>query len=285
MSNEVVESKLLYFNDVPTKLGHVTSVGTIKNGTGTDRGILRVYGSYALVYILEGSGDYDDANGYRHKIVPGDFVLVTPELPHRYCTRPARYWSECHIIFNGPVFDLCQQQGILDERRPIAHHEPLMDWMMRMRSIIRKPSSRSATEKTAEVGRLLTLLTEVFAGETGAEPGATATPWLAKAKTILDSNLEADLDPKVTARNLGVSYETFRKGFQKQFGMSPVLYRTRRRLEVACRLLQLTTMTHHSIAAHLGFVDEFHFSKRFKQIVGVGPREYRRASGQWCRKV
>jgi AraC-like DNA-binding protein len=102
--------------------------------------------------------------------------------------------------------------------------------------------------------------------------------WLPATKAILGANLEVEIDPKTVARDLGVSYETFRKGFQKQYGVSPVLYRTQRRLAVACRLLKLTTMTHQAIASHLGFSDEFHFSKRFKQIVGVGPREYRRGS-------
>jgi AraC-like DNA-binding protein len=278
------EAKVLYFNDIPTKLGQVSQVGVIRNGTGTDRRLLRVFGSYALVYFLEGEGDYSDANGYRHKVIPGDFVLVTPELPHRYCTRQGRYWTEFHIIFSGPVFDLCRRQGILDEGRPIAHHTPVEEWTGRMQSIVTEPTSQSIIEKTSEVSRLLTLLTEVFAGENETESNATAD-WLSKAKAILDSNLEIDVDPKTIARDLGVSYETFRKNFQKQFGMSPVSYRTRRRMEVACRLLELTTMTHHTIAEHLGFSDEFHFSKRFKQHVGMSPREYRRRTVKYGMQI
>jgi AraC-like DNA-binding protein len=104
--------------------------------------------------------------------------------------------------------------------------------------------------------------------------------WLAEAKAMLDVDLEIKIAPKTVARNLDMSYETFRKGFQKQFGVSPGLYRTQRRISVARRLLKLTTMTQQQIAEHLGFSDEFHFSKRFKQIEGVTPREYRRQPDQ-----
>jgi len=279
MTIDQLETKILHFNDIPTKLGQVTAVGIIKNGTGTERGVLRVYGSYALVYFLEGTGEYFDANGYRHKIVAGDFVLVTPDLPHRYSTRPGQYWSECHIIFDGPVFDLCRAQGVFNVDQPVVHKEPVDAWLSRMLSVVTSPEPSSFVEKAAEVTRMLALAMEIFAddGTAPVERGG-APAWLASAKAILDANLEADVDPKSMARDLGVSYETFRKGFQKQFGVSPGLYRTQRRLAVACRLLELTTMTHQRIASHLGFADEFHFSKRFKQVIGVGPREYRRRS-------
>jgi len=274
MPQASIQSKLLYFNDIATKLGQVTGLGIIKKGTGTERGMLRVYGSYALVYFLEGTGEYYDANGYRHKIVPGDFVLVTPDLPHRYATKPGHYWSECFLNFEGPVFDLCRAQGVFSDAHPVCHLEPVNQWLERMLSIVTTPESQSVVEKAAEVTRLLALVMEVFAGENDT-PRAGGPAWLASAKAILDANLELDLNAKTVAHDLGVSYETFRKGFQKQFGVSPGLYRTQRRLEVACRLLEMTTMTHQRIAAHLGFSDEFHFSKRFKQVLGVGPREYR----------
>ncbi|BDI31004.1 AraC family transcriptional regulator [Capsulimonas corticalis] len=274
------ESQILYFNDIPTPLGQITGLGVIRKGTGTERGVLRVYGNYALVYFLEGVGEYCDANGRRHRIVPGDLVLVTPELPHRYTTRPGKYWSECYVIFDGPVFDLCRAQGVLDAARPIRHLEPVDAWLARLQSVIALPASQSPVEKAAEVSRLLALLMEIYARDSAPPPGPGTPAWLSAAKAALDAELETEIDLPAMARELGVSYETFRKGFQKHYGVSPGLYRTQRRLAVAGSLLKLTTMTHQRIASHLGFSDEFHFSKRFKQIVGVTPREYRRAGPQ-----
>jgi AraC-like DNA-binding protein len=271
-----IETKILYFNDISTRLGQISTAGIVKNGTGTERGTLRVYGSYALVYFLEGTGEYFDANRYRHQIVAGDFVLVTPGLPHRYTTKPGRYWSECYIVFSGPVFDLCMTTGVFNLDKPVRHLEPVDFWLSRLLSIVTAPESQAPIDKSAEVSRLLALLMEIFAGENEESQSLASAPWLTKAKAILDMNLEANLDLKAVSRELAVSYETFRKGFQKQYNVPPALYRTQRRLEVACKLLEMTTMTHQQIAAHLGFSDEFHFSKRFKQLVGVSPRQHRR---------
>jgi len=41
-------------------------------------------------------------------------------------------------------------------------------------------------------------------------------------------------------------------------------------------MLQQPGSTTRTIAASLGFSDEFHFSRRFKQITGISPREFRR---------
>jgi AraC-like DNA-binding protein len=53
-------------------------------------------------------------------------------------------------------------------------------------------------------------------------------------------------------------------------------YRAIRRIDAACAMLQQPGPTMRDIAASLGFSDEFHFSRRFKQITGMSPREFRR---------
>ena len=44
-------------------LGTIRLAAFLKNSLGIGRERLRIYGSYALVYLLAGSGRYRDANG------------------------------------------------------------------------------------------------------------------------------------------------------------------------------------------------------------------------------
>jgi len=48
------------------------------------------------------------------------------------------------------------------------------------------------------------------------------------------------------------------------------------RLRQAARLLRHSGRSVQEIAAEVGFHCPFHFSRRFRQAFGVGPREYRR---------
>jgi AraC-like DNA-binding protein len=61
----------------------------------------------------------------------------------------------------------------------------------------------------------------------------------------------------------------------KLTGASPASYRMKRTIDRACELMQQQKLTNKEISTRLGFSDEFHFSRRFKQFTGLAPREFR----------
>lgn len=79
------------------------------------------------------------------------------------------------------------------------------------------------------------------------------------------------------ARAAGLSYESFRKKFRALFGESPQAWSNRRTIERARKLIYEERLGNKEIADRLGFCDEFHFSKRFRQVTGQTPSEARRA--------
>lgn len=69
--------------------------------------------------------------------------------------------------------------------------------------------------------------------------------------------------------------------FQRQFGMGPAAYWNVLRMEHAIRLLQAHTSTPIGhIAADLGFESQGNFTRFFRGIQGVGPRDYQMAARQ-----
>jgi AraC-like DNA-binding protein len=92
----------------------------------------------------------------------------------------------------------------------------------------------------------------------------------------IERHLSAGLTGRTICAALGQSYETLRRGFRRDNGITFNQYIKGRLIQEAAMQLLLTERTIQQIAAGLGFADEFYFSRLFKQKMEYSPREYRR---------
>ncbi|HEY8666749.1 MAG TPA: AraC family ligand binding domain-containing protein, partial [Tepidisphaeraceae bacterium] len=103
-------------------LGRVLRSASIENNQGTSANTgMRHFDHYALVYLLSGRGEYRDANAVIRTIGAGDLLVLFPGLPHAYFPPRGEAWNEFNIVFDGAVFDLWRQQGLLDPSAPVLH--------------------------------------------------------------------------------------------------------------------------------------------------------------------
>ena len=91
----------------------------------------------------------------------------------------------------------------------------------------------------------------------------------------IDNNIEQRISVEVLAKlaNLSVCY--FVRAFKQSVGLTPHDYLIRRRVERTMELLSGTDMSLSEIALAAGFADQSHCARRFRQHVGMSPRDYR----------
>jgi AraC-like DNA-binding protein len=99
---------------------------------------------------------------------------------------------------------------------------------------------------------------------------------LAHSTLSIEQHLSAGLTGRQICGALGSSYETLRRNFSRDNGITFNRYINGRLIQEAAMQLLLTDRTVQEIAAALGFSDEFYFSRLFKQKMEYSPREYRR---------
>lgn len=259
-----------FSNAADSPLGRLTLVGIGVSQTNSLKQP-RVFGQYAIVYVLQGRGTYSDASGWEQAIEPGDLIIVFPALRHIYNPLPGTNWVTSFLCFQGPAFDLWQTSGLLDTRRPVYHLEPVDEWSRRINAVF-VPSQR---RPLLEVCRLQNLLAAIVSGEGRLQVYEEETRWAQRACGILEADLKGSPDWSKVSREFGLSPESFRKRFTRITGQTPARYHMGRRVDHACELMVSGHLTDKQIAEELGFCDEFYFSRRFREITGKSPRRFR----------
>jgi AraC-like DNA-binding protein len=252
-------------------IGAITLAGALADSRGCGSPKMRILGSYALVYLLAGSGRYVDAAGTDRAVSAGDLLVLFPELAHRYGPGQGERWREVYLVFEGPVFDLWRQHGLLVPEQPVRRLEPINYWLPRLAAVVGASPSPEPGAALAEVCRLQTLLAEAIAAVS-----ESSDAWAQQARRLLEADDPAEAAVHVVANRMHLSPDAFRKRFTRALGISPHRYRSARLIERACRLMQAGELTDQQIADRLGFTDPSHFSRRFSQIMGRSPREFRR---------
>ena len=97
-----------------------------------------------------------------------------------------------------------------------------------------------------------------------------------QAQSLLARRYHERLSVEQLARELNVSYSSFRQAFKAQTGVSPKQYQLQIRLDKAQDFLANTSKSVGEIAEILGFDSLFHLSKQFKDSIGLAPQIWRK---------
>lgn len=109
----------------------------------------------------------------------------------------------------------------------------------------------------------------------GRARGGLSPKTVRKISDYIDGHIGQRIRVELLAKlaNLSVCY--FVRAFKRSMSVTPHEYLIRRRVELTMSLLSRTDMPLSEIAFAAGFVDQSHCARRFRQRVGMSPRDYR----------
>ncbi|MCD6023186.1 MAG: AraC family transcriptional regulator [Fibrobacteria bacterium] len=105
---------------------------------------------------------------------------------------------------------------------------------------------------------------------------ALRDPHLHRAIEAMHAHPERDWNLEELAERAGLSRAAFAQRFKKLASDTPGHYLARLRIQRAMDLLRATDDNLDAIAERVGYGDPFVFSKAFKRIQGVSPREFKK---------
>lgn len=185
-----------------------------------------------------------------------------------------QFRGRAHSLRIGPrgahVFRLrFRLDADLPERAPLFAPPALLPVMQRLYALFADPS----TPMTALAGWMLDAEQNL---KREARRARTAPRWMDEAEHLLAGHALAG-DIGRVAEALGVSRSHLNRSFHQQHGCNPAEWLRRRRVFSACQPLRDSRKPIAEIALELGYADQAHFSRVFRQSVGMTPLRYRQS--------
>jgi AraC-like DNA-binding protein len=110
-------------------------------------------------------------------------------------------------------------------------------------------------------------------------PDGRALLRIGEALSHLERNIHRDVNLEKLAGIAQMSQRSFLRVFLSATGTSPLAWVISQRINRACQLLRTTDRRVTEIAFDVGFNDSNYFTRQFRKVTGVSPRNYRLKQG------
>jgi AraC-like DNA-binding protein len=222
------------------------------------------------------------AGGDTVELLPGHVLAVPPGLRHAMADRPT---ARHHFFY--AAFDLdrvARRHSALRlawEGAAVLHEPDGTALDAPFRRLVRELGHDLPLAQVGVATALDALVleaTRLLRAPRGRALLGTVHPAVARARALLDSRYAERWTISELAAQVGLSTAHLAEIFTRELGVPPFHYLVERRVERAAELLRGTDLPITAIALELGFASSSHFSRVFKQLASVPPREFRRAA-------
>jgi len=234
----------------------------------------RYFEYFSISHMYGGKGRLWLPPDSKYDISEGNCVIIPPQSVNRYGGINGHSYKEDAICFTGPIADMLFKSGILSAGvfelgrarllLPIHHlaSDPAMDSQINANIALQK------------------LLIDIYNIN---KKMKTHNNTSASIITLLLKTIKEQIERWWTVEEMaefcGFSKDQFRRIFKKHTGILPKLYLDRLKLQKAAEGLISSNMKIADIAKQFDYKDCYHFSRRFKSVIGFSPRRYRQVFG------
>ncbi|MGO4309334.1 AraC family ligand binding domain-containing protein [Pseudomonas sp. KB_15] len=238
-----------------------------------------VHDGYVIGMIMAGAQRYR-YRGAEHLAGSGTLVLINPDELHT-----GHKGTEDGWLYRAFYPDSGQITSLLAELELPTHHLPafgatlyrdqdLVNGFCQLHRLLESPAT-ALQQQTVWRELVLSLLQRHAAVPDADRPGKEHRA-VSLAKELLHAQLAAPPSLEALAAAVNLSPFHFARVFRRATGMPPHTWLMQQRIARARALLQSGCLP-LEVATQLGFADQSHLSRQFKQVYGVGPGAYRTA--------
>ena len=244
-------------------------------------------GMMEICYCDKGMQVYE-VKGKEYQIRGGDVFITFPNEPHGTAQHPEEkgtlYWVIVQIPENGSFLHYGEDESAVFINELMGIKERHFKGTEMMKKMLDQLFSLHEEREQQPVHKLQTLnlisnFLLMVVEYSKKNVAREQSDRIAEIKTFIQDNIYENLPIEVLAKELCMSDSHFKSWFKKEFGMPPVDYILRSRVEEGKKLLQLPegeSVT--AIAFKLNFSSSQYFATVFKKYTGLSPAKFKQRS-------
>lgn len=236
---------------------------------------------YLFHYILSGTGTLmaDDSKGvtqtYSIKSMQG--FMIFPNQITTYVADKQLPWEYVWLEFDGlRVKSLLDTIGLsLDKPVYHARNKSLREDMANEMLYISRHKDESPFHLIGHLYLFLDYLLRSAADEQLEHGSKLREFYIHEALTYIEHNFQNEITIEDIAGVCGLNRTYFGKIFKEALGKTPQEFLLNYRMLKAAELLKLTSLSIGNVGLAVGYANQMHFSRAFKNNYGISPREWR----------
>lgn len=236
---------------------------------------------YLFHYCLSGTGillaDNNRGETMTYQVKSGQGFMI---FPNQVCTYIADYdipWEYVWIEFDGLHARETIHLAGLTPDQPIyrARYKDIAETMKNEMLYIVNHKEESPFHL---IGHLYLFIDSFVRASTSTQVGkgnSLRDFYIKEAFSFIEQNFQNDISVEDIAASCGLNRSYFGKIFHESTGKSPQAFLISYRMTKAAELLKLTNLSVADIGNAVGYPNQLHFSRAFKNVYGISPRQWR----------
>ena len=236
---------------------------------------------YLFHYVISGTGkllaDKSPGNTVEYQIKSGQGFMLFPHQVSTYIADHELPWEYVWIEFDGLRAKEAIEIAGLRPDSPVyrASSKYLRNDMMSEILYIVQHSNEAPLHLIGHLYLFLDYLMRSANSVRMNQGGKLRDFYIKEALTFIEQNFQNDISIEDIADSCGLNRSYFGKIFHDSIGKSPQEFLINYRMTKAAELLKLTSLSIADIGNAVGYPNQLHFSRAFKKIYGISPRNWR----------
>lgn len=230
--------------------------------------------SYLLHIVLEGCGTFISGDK-TYDIQKGDVFFIFPGIMTTYRADTKTPWTYAWIGFHGYRAEEMARRMNFSRENPVKRiaNPQIPAQSIRQMLEAKRLTGRDEMLRMSKMLETFVNLMDEQSEDDRSNPEARS--YVKSALNFIHKNYKENVKINQIADDIGISRSYLTKIFRQEISLSPQEYLMNFRAQQAGYLLKHTDSSIKEIALNCGYGDAIAFSKAFKKMYSISPKQYR----------